>query len=511
MGRDVVAETLFQLQDEHPEQFAALDLGSNSFHLLVVQVTAGRVQVLDKIKEMVRLAEGLDRADYLTEPVALRALDCLERFGQRLRDLPAGNVRVVGTNTLRRASNSADFLRRASAALGHTVEIVSGREEARLIYLGVCHAIEDEHDRRLVIDIGGGSTELIIGRRFQPELMESLFMGCVGLTRAHFTDGRIRPSQFQDALNHARQELEPVERAYRESGWETVIGASGTILAVQDILAALGIGHGAITRSGLDEIRRLVLQARSLESLALPGLPPERASVFPGGLAILSAIFDRLGIERMQASTGALREGLIFDLLGRAQHRDVRENTVRDLVGRYHIDDKQARRVRETALSLLAQAATPWGLTDPADKTTLGWAADLHEIGMDIAHTQYHKHGGYLLQHMDMPGFSSRDQRRLAALVRAHRRKFPVAESMFNGAEGTRIQRLATLLRLAAVLHRNRDSRPLPHVSMVVDEQSLCLSLPDSWLRRHPLTRLDLSQEAEFLSAAGINLRINHC
>ena len=507
-----MAESHFQLlADDHPEQLAALDLGSNSFHMLVVQVANGRVQVLDKLKEMVRLAEGLDAHDDLAEPVARRALECLERFGQRLREIPPRNVRVVGTNTLRRANNAADFLRRAEAALGHTVEIISGREEARLIYLGVCNSLEDDYDRRLVIDIGGGSTELILGRRFKPDLMESLFMGCVGVSRTYFADGRIRASQFQEAINHAKQELEPIERAYSERGWDTVIGASGTILTTQEILRAMNIEQSCITPDGLEQIRRAMLQARSLDTLSLPGLPPERAAVYPGGLAILSAIFDRLDLQRMHASSGALREGVIYDLLGRAQHQDVRESTVRDLISRYHIDEKHARRVRETAIGLLAQVADAWQLTDPNDKLLLSWAADLHEIGMDIAHTQYHKHGGYLLQHMDMPGFSSWDQQQIAALVRAHRRKFPVAEPMFAGPDSQRMVRLATLLRLATVLHRNRVSRPLPHVALKVQRQDVCLTLPDTWLRRHPLTRLDLQQEAAFLSATQLQLRVNNC
>jgi len=506
-----MAEVPFQLSDGQPEQLAALDLGSNSFHMLVVQVANGRVQVLDKLKEMVRLAEGLDARDELAEPVANRALECLERFGQRLREIPPRNVRVVGTNTLRRANNAGDFIRRAEAALGHTVETISGREEARLIYLGVCHSLEDDHERRLVVDIGGGSTELILGRRFKPELMESLFMGCVGVSRIYFADGRIRASQFQEAINHAKQELEPIERAYIERGWDTVIGASGTILATQEILRAMGLEQSCITLEGLEQIRRATLQARTLDSLSLPGLPPERAAVFPGGLAILCAIFDRLGLTRMQSSSGALREGVIYDLLGRAQHQDVRESTVRDLIGRYHIDEKHARRVRETAISLLAQTAGPWQLTDPNDQLLLSWAADLHEIGMDIAHTQYHKHGGYLLQHMDMPGFSSWDQQQIAALVRAHRRKFPITEAMFAAPEGLRMIRLATLLRLAAVLHRNRVSRPLPHVALTVDQHQICLTLPDTWLRRHPLTRLDLQQEAAFLAAGSLELNVNNC
>ncbi|MFX3658064.1 MAG: exopolyphosphatase [bacterium] len=492
-----------------PTHYAALDLGSNSFHLLVVQESHGRVQVLDKIKEMVRLAEGLDADDNLSEPVAQRALACLERLGQRLRDIPPDNVRVVATNTLRRATNAVDFIRRAEAALGHTVEVISGREEARLIYLGVSHALEDQRERRLVVDIGGGSTEVILGRRFDPELMESLFMGCVGLSRSYFADGRLRAAQFEAAVNHARQELEPVRRAYTDIGWDTAVGASGTVLAAQEILNHMGIDPGGITLNGLEQIRRAMLQAKEIAKLSLPGLPAERAPVFAGGLAILYALFESLDIERMQATSGALREGVIHDLLGRIQHRDVREATVRDLTDRYHIDADHGQRVRESALLLLAQVADAWRLTDPDDRMLLGWAADLHEIGMDISHTQYHKHGGYLLRYMDMPGFSSWDQRQLAALVRAHRRKFPVNDQSFAGGERTRLIRLTVLLRIAVLLHRNRGSRPLPHIGLSAEGERLTLSLPTPWIRRHPLTRLDLKQEAEFLTAIPMQLTIS--
>ncbi len=492
-------------QESRPRELAAVDLGSNSFHLLVVQAHQDRIQVLDKHKEMVRLAEGLDADDNLTEAVAQRALACLERFGQRLRDLHPDDVRVVATNTLRRAGNAGHFMRRAEAALGHTVEVISGREEARLIYLGVSHALEDQHERRLVVDIGGGSTELILGRRFQPRIMESLYMGCVGVSRRYFPDQRVRPAQFQEAVNHAHQELEPVCRAYREAGWDTAVGASGTILAAQEILHHMGRDQGGVTLGGLEAIRRAVLQAKSTDALSLPGLPSERAPVFPGGLAILYAVFQALDVERMQATSGALREGVIHDLLGRVQHRDVREATVRDLVSRYHVDEHHARQVRESALLLLDQAAVGWGLTDPDDRQLLGWAADLHEIGMDIAHNQYHKHGGYLLRYMDMPGFSSWEQRQLASLVRAHRRKFPAADPGFANDDRTRLIRLAVLLRVAVVLHRNRGTRPLPPVGLEVNGQELILGLPVNWLRRHPLTRLDLEQEAGYLSAVPLH------
>jgi exopolyphosphatase / guanosine-5'-triphosphate,3'-diphosphate pyrophosphatase len=492
-----------------PGELAALDLGSNSFHLLVVQESNGRIQVIDKIKEMVRLAEGLDDDDNLTEPVTQRALACLERFGQRLRDLPPESVRVVATNTLRRANNAVDFIRRAEVALGHTVEVISGREEARLIYLGVSHALEDSHERRLVVDIGGGSTEMILGRRFSPELMESLHMGCVGLSRTYFADGRLRAAQFRSAVNHALRELEPVRRAYVTAGWDTAVGASGTVLAAQEILNHLGRDQGGITLTGLEEIRRLLLQAKLVSRLAIPGLPSDRAPVFPGGLAVLYAVFESLDIERMQATSGALREGVIYDLLGRVHHQDVREGTVRDLMVRYHIDERHAQRVRESAFQLMAQVSGDWGLTDPDDRLLLGWAADLHEIGMDIAHHQYHKHGGYLLRYMDMPGFSRWDQRQLAALVRAHRRRFPTADPSLNGPARTRLIRLAVLLRIAAVLHRNRSARPLPHIGLCVGDDKLSLTLPGKWLSRHPLTHLELKQEAAMLASIPLQMTIS--
>ena len=493
---------------DHPDnrgrQLAALDLGSNSFHLLVAQETDGRLQVLDRIKEMVRLADGLNEDKSLSEEVVARALSCLERFSQRLRGLAAEDIRVVGTNTLRAARNAGDFLRRAEQMLGARVEIISGREEARLIYLGISHALEDSSSRRLVVDIGGGSTELILGERFRTEIMESLHMGCVGMTRSCFADGKLRAAQFKSAVNLARQELEPLEQAYRESGWEIAIGASGTILAVQDILSEMMPETPAITMNGLKRIRKALIDARQIERLDLPGLSSERAPVFAGGLAILYGIFESLGIEEMQATSGALREGLIFDLLGRFQDQDIRESTVQGLMSRYNVDAVHARRVRETAITLLAQAAIAWRLTSPTDKLLLSWAADLHEIGMDIAHSQYHKHGGYLLENMDMAGFSRLDQHHLATLVRSHRRKFPVQEVDMS----ERIRRLAILLRISALLHRSRTGDALPHVELKVDEGRILLEFPDDWLSHHPLTELDLAQEAGYLKAVGYELTI---
>jgi len=482
-------------------QLAALDLGSNSFHLVVAHQVNGRIQIVDRIKETVRLAEGLDDKNRLSDLVAERSLDCLERFGQRLKNLHRANVRAVGTNTLRRASNVTAFLESAEDALGFPIEIISGREEARLIYLGVAHSIEDNFDRRLVVDIGGGSTELIVGHGFETDLTESLHMGCVGMSRTCFEDGRIRATDYKDAVNRARQELTPVATAFVEAGWDTAIGASGTILAVQEVLAQLQHTHAGITADGIKQIRKQLLDAGHADKVSLPGLSADRRAVFPGGVAILDAIFQTLEVDTMQATNGALREGVIQDLLGRVQHQDIRENTVLDLCGRYHIDQKHGRRVRDLAISLLAQVAVAWKLTDPNDALLLSWAADLHEIGLDISHSQYHKHGGYLLNNMDLPGFSRSDQSQLANLVRTHRRKFPVDEGYSE-----KTTRLAVLLRLAVLFHRNRTSSPLPHVAMAAENRHVNLMLPTDWLEGHPLTRLDIAQEADYLSSIGIEL-----
>lgn len=489
------------------DQLAALDLGSNSFHLIVAQNTGGRLQVVDRIKEMVRLGEGLDVQQRLSAAARLRALECLERFGQRLRHLHDENVRIVGTNALRKAHDAQAFIAEAERRLGHRVEIISGREEARLIYLGVSHSLEDNHDRRLVIDVGGGSTELILGRRFRPDIMESLYMGCVSISSRRFKDGVLSKRAFRAAVNECLRELEGVSAQYRSAGWDVAIGASGTMLTVRSVLAGL---HGEAGRhveaAGVQGIIERMVQAGHMDLVELPGLPPERRAVFPGGVAVVAALIESLGLQSLRVSDGALREGLLYDLLGRVHHQDIRDQSVRNLMGRYHIDEPHAKRVRDTALSLLAQVAAPWGLQSPEDRLLLAWAADLHEIGMDIAHNQYHKHGGYLLAHMDLPGFSHLDQSQLASLVRLHRRKFAVEDDSFS-TEG-RILSLAVLLRLAVVLHRSRSTMPLPHVAATGKSGQVTLKLPEEWLDNHPLTKLDLREEAEYLANSPVVLKV---
>jgi exopolyphosphatase/guanosine-5'-triphosphate,3'-diphosphate pyrophosphatase len=497
-----------QLQDPNAsETIAAVDLGSNSFHLIVAHTPRGHVQVIDKIKEMVRLAEGLDDENRLVEEAMVRGIECLERFGQRLRNVPSGNVRVVGTNALRRARNGRTFIERAEEALGHPVEVISGREEARLIYLGVSHALEDNVERRLVVDIGGGSTEIILGRSFEPAITESLYMGCVSMSQSFFGDGKIKRSRLKAAELAALHELETIQEQFIRSGWDTVIGASGTIISILDIVTGQGWSKNGITLEALRRLADAAAKAGHVNRLALIGLSEERAPVFPGGLSVLAGVFKAFGIEQMKVSDGALREGLLYDLLGRFHHDDIRDNTVKEMMARYHVDTAQAFRVRDTARRLLMAVADAWRLDVEEAEPILGWAAMLHEIGLAIAHSQFHKHGSYLLQYMDMRGFSRNEQLRLALMVRAHRRKFPLEEfDILPEDQEPEVRLLTILLRVAVVLHRGRSDEPLPHFEVEAKEDALALRFQKGWLSRHALTRLDLEEEAAFSAPAGVVL-----
>jgi len=491
-----------------PEEtpLAAIDLGSNSFHMLVARPENGQLAVIDRLREMVRLAAGLGPDGDLDAAARDRALACLERFGQRLRGMPSGTVRVVGTNTLRKARNAGAFLDAAEAALGHPIEVIAGREEARLIYLGVAHSLPEPEGKRLVVDIGGGSTELILGDGFQPQRMDSLYMGCVSASRAHFPEGRLSREGWEAARLAARLELEPVAAVYRR-GWASVVGASGTIKAVAQTAQAAGWCETGITRPALKQLRKALLKAEHVDDLDLPGLKDERRPVFPGGLAVLDALFEDLGLETMEVSDGALREGLLYDLMGRIAHEDVRERTIDGLAARFGVDREQAERVEATAYSLYEKVAEPWGLDDEESANLLAWAARLHEIGLAVAYSQYHRHGAYLLANADLPGFSRPEQLRLAALVRAHRRKFPKAVFKDLPGEGKRDRRLAAPLRLAALLYRNRTDTPLPAIGVEAEGKRLNLRFPEGWLAEHPLTVADLEQEAGYLEAAGVELR----
>lgn len=492
-----------------PQPIAAIDLGSNSFHLIVAEPQNGRFKVLDRMREVIRLASGMDADNRLTEAAQARALACLERFGERVRHLPHASVRAVGTNALRRARNATSFLRKAEAALGHPIDVVSGIEEARLIYLGVAHGLAEATGLRLVMDIGGGSTELIIGQRFEPIAMESLHMGCVSMTERHFDDGRIDAKRMRAAVIAARQEFEPIEAAFRNHGWQSAIGASGSLLAIAEALSAHGWSDDGITFAGMQKLREAVIDIGTIDGLSALNVREDRQPVFIGGMAIALAAFEELGIESMQVSDSALREGVLYDFMGRIHDEDARARTVAHLMERFTVDRQHLARVTATAHALFAQVVTAWALDPNEHARILEWAASLHEIGTTVSHSQYHKHGAYLLQHLDMPGFSRGEQRRLAFLVRAHRRKFPVAElTVLSDEDKLLLPKLAVLLRLAVLLHRPRRAAPLPALVFSAEDNVLKLTVPKDWLDDHALVAADLEQEASYLKAVNFKLKL---
>jgi len=489
------------------ELLAAVDLGSNSFHMKVARVIDGEIQVVDRLRERVRLAAGLDDDDRLSDETKARALECLERFGQRLRGVPPSDVRVVGTNTLRRAHDVREFLDEAEAALGHPIDIIAGREEARLIHLGVSHSATQDDTQRLIVDIGGGSTEVIIGRAQIPMNVESLYMGCVSYSRRYFEDGKIRRRGFKAAQLAAAQELEPLQSQYRKVGWDEAVGTSGTIRTAEEVIRRQKWSDRGVTLDGLVALKEALLEAGDVGKLAILESQHERAPVFPGGVAILITVFEALGIKRMFTSDSALREGVLFDLLGRRGSQDVRQNTITNLCARFRVDNEQARRVAETAAYLYGQVCGAWTFGERRYADGLSWAARLHEIGLDIAHNQYHKHGAYILGNADLPGFSRQEQMLTAILVRVHRRKFSTMEfEQLGSHDAERARHLGVILRVAVLLNRARTTVSLPGIVADAGEGQLRLAFPPGWLDNHPLTASELAEEAGYLRTAKIAL-----
>lgn len=490
-----------------PELAAAIDLGSNSFHMIVGRLDGGKLTIVDKLRERVRLAAGLDAAGNILAEAEERAIACLLRFGQRLEGMPTARVRAVGTNTLRKAKNSRGFMARAQEALGYPIETISGREEARLIYLGVAQTMHDV-GRRLVVDIGGGSTEAIIGEGFDILEADSLYMGCVSFSERYFS-GDITSRTFRDAQLAAELELQSITHRYRDVGWEKAVGCSGTIHAVSQILRDNGWAD-TITLKALKKLRKAIISAGHAEKLSLPGLQADRAPVIAGGVAILEALMLDLRAEGMVPSPGALREGVLYDLVGRINHEDVRDRTIRWFQNRYHVDMEQAARVEETALTLLGQATRTWGdLDEEWAAKMLSWAARLHEIGLAIAHTGYQKHGAYLVRHAHLAGFSRDEQRMLSALIACQRRKlkpeyFDAVPSDIVDA----VRRLAVLFRLAVRLNRGRDAER-PPVVLKLKKDRLKVHFPAGWLTHHPLTSAALEDDGRYLSAAGYTLTLH--
>jgi exopolyphosphatase/guanosine-5'-triphosphate,3'-diphosphate pyrophosphatase len=491
-----------------PEIVAAVDLGSNSFHMIVCSLKEGKLQIIDRLKETIRLASGLDENDMLDSDTQQRALACLEKFAQRIRHFPLESVRIVGTNTLRTAKNSQQFLTQAQQILNHPIHIISGIEEARLIYQGVAYSLGSQAQLRLVMDIGGGSTEYIIGAGDTPKEKESLYMGCVTVSNRFFKDGVLSRSAFASAVLFAQQQLEPFQKKFQRNNWDQAIGASGSLRSISKVLQAKNWSNNGITKAGLELLVARIYQCNHINELNLPELDVERLPVFVGGVAIVYATFKSLGIEQMTVADGALREGLIQDLLGRLENHDVRASTVEILAKRYRTDKKQATRIKQTINAILRQLNKKhsWSYDENAVQF-LQWAADLHETGIDIAHTHYQKHSAYLIENSDLAGFSRQDQLVLAAIVRSHRRKFSPAIFIDLPTPWNKQAVCLTLvLRLAILLHRNRDEQRLPDFKIAISKAKINLKFPDNWLTQSPLTQADLTQEAEYLKTAGYKL-----
>jgi exopolyphosphatase/guanosine-5'-triphosphate,3'-diphosphate pyrophosphatase len=479
----------------------AVDLGSNSFHLAVGRVVDEQIYPLDSLKETVRLGSGLTGQKNLDTQTQERALAALKRFSERLAGMPRQAVRVVGTNALRVAKNAAPFLRRAESVLGFPIEIISGREEARLIYLGVVHSLPLSSHNRLVIDVGGGSTEFIIGNKMRPKAMESLYMGCVSFTERYFPEGRIEKKAFKQAELAAREQVQTIAARYEKEGWKEAVGSSGTARSIAEVLLKNGQSERGITARGLEWLRDELLAAGDLRKLALAGLREDRVPVVAGGVAIMSGVFAELSIEHVTVAEGALRDGVLWDLLGRVHHRDIREVTIDQFVRRYHVDLAQSHRVGALARQVLHDLDEK-GEDLAGVSSFLDWATRLHEIGISIAQGAYHKHSAYILANADMPGFSRQEQGYLSNLVLAQRGKLSKMGAAF--ADDPKLAALAFSLRLAVIFHRSRRSLKLPKMKATRKAKGFRLEIDPLWLTDHSLIAIALEAEREQWDSVGL-------
>jgi exopolyphosphatase/guanosine-5'-triphosphate,3'-diphosphate pyrophosphatase len=491
-----------------PEIVAAIDLGSNSFHMIVARLEeSGTLSVIDRLQESVRLGGGLDDKGNISESAQKRAFECLETFSQRIRDLPHSAVRVAGTNTLRVAKNSRSFVKHAENILNHSIEIIAGREEARLIYLGVAHGLATKEGKRLVVDIGGGSTEFIIGHGMTPLRRESIYTGCVSSSRRFFNNGVITKQAMYAAELEAALTLFPQAADFKAGRWEEAIGCSGTIKSIGNIVHQEGWCLEGISYKALLKLRDAVIDVGHVDKLKLSGLSDNRRPVIAGGLSVLLAIFKTLNIEHMLVSDQSMREGLLYDLVGRITHQDVRDATVEAAMSRWGVDVEQATRITATVESLCHAACKQWSIDTEQLAPLLKWASMLHEIGLQVSHNNYHKHGAYILQNADLQGFSRQEQALLAALVLSHRSKLRV--DAFKRLMKPFVKpgkQMCVILRIAVLLHRGRTDQQIPDIDLAIKNKKIHLRFPEGWLEEHSMTLADLTKEVDYLNDAGYRL-----
>ncbi|OJU92749.1 MAG: exopolyphosphatase [Burkholderiales bacterium 66-5] len=471
---------------------AAVDLGSNSFRLEIGRLEHGHIHRVEYRKETVRQGGGLDEERNLTPDAMQRGWDCLARFAERLSGFPRGHVRAIATQTLREARNREAFITRGNQILGFPIDVVSGPEEARLIYQGVARLLPQSDERRLVVDVGGRSTELILGRQFESSAVVSCRVGSVAWSARHFADGAFTPGAFELAETAAKAVLDETAQPYRSELWDVAYGSSGTVGAIGAMLAAAGREKGLITRTGLDWLREQLLRARHADRVRLEGLKDDRRPVIGGGLCIMRAIFDLLGIERMAVAQGALRQGALYDLLDREQPgTDLRATSVRALMRRFAVDEAQAGRVAQLAVGLFTEAA-PSGSERAARK--LQWAAELHEIGCRISHQDYHRHSAYILEHADAVGFALPELHALGLLVLGHRGKLRKLEA---GLDDPVLALQLMCLRTAIALCHARRAPDVQGLTLRLDGRRCSVRSRPGWAAAFPQSAHLLREEAQ--------------
>ncbi len=490
--------TIKKTESNKPQEFAAIDLGSNSFHMVIARVVNGALQILSRLKQRVLLAEGLESNNVLNEESIARGIACLALFAERLRGFPESNVTIVGTHTLRQAVNAKAFLKLATTVIPYPIEIIAGQEESRLIFMGVAHT-QPEKGRKLVVDIGGGSTELVIGEDFEPVMAESRRMGCVNFAQSFFPGGDISKKNFRRARLAASQKLKDLSLQYRIQGWEHTLGASGTIKSIHEVLVAMGKKDGLITIERLNLLVDQVLLYKSFSSLSLPGLSEERQPLFVAGLAILCGVFDSLGIDgALRLSCGALREGVLYEMERRFRHKDIRSRTAKSLADHYGIDREQAKRVLKTTELLYAQwMVQNRKLIQPQLEALLKWAAMLHEVGLSINQSGMQRHSAYILQNSSLPGFNQEQQLLLTALVRLHRKAIKLEElPHLNLFKKKHYLPLIQLLRLSILLNNQRQSTLKPEsLYLLTHDNHWTLFFPFGYLSQNNLVQLSLAGE----------------
>ncbi len=489
---------------------AALDIGSNSFHLVVARIVAGSVQVLHKVKEKVRLAQGLDDNDVLSEEAMERGISVLRIVAETIKGFEPDKVRIVATHTLRKATNAKQFIRAARHIIPYPIEVISGTEEARLIYSGVAHT--SHHDgKRLIIDIGGGSTEFVIGEGVEPQLCRSVQMGCVSYTQRFFANGELKAKSFDKAITCAEQELELIEGKFRAMGWDVSIGTSGTIKALFKLVQADSPDKQevAISLKSLKTLLTRFIEQAHVDNLSFAALSDDRKPVIAAGLAILIGIFRTFNIDSLTYSSAALREGVLYEMDDALRQPDIRSRTASSLASRYDVDTKQANLVLNWAMKLYSACAKPWKITQAEYKNILGWAALLHEVGLQINSRGVQRHSAYILSNTDMPGFSQEQQELLSTLVRYQRKKIRVQEIVeFNQYESDTVYKLIALLRLAVMLNIKRQANYLPDIKILGSKSGCSLHFPEHWLSEHNILYADLEQEQQYWQALNLHLEV---